>query len=473
MLHACPPCSHRTGFTHARLWIVLALGLAGPAIAPGLSAQEPVRPFVPSTIVPNYDRIRIGQVEGLEGGAFVARTGDAGANWYNPAGLAAAEGTSVNASSSAYEWTTLELGGLNQTFKGGRLRSLGTYFGAVLGGDLLGSERLRLGFSVTHPVVWSPGSVSGSITGSSASDIERVDFYSNAETSTMLPGIAAALRLADGLRVGGGFAVGITSMKVDQQVANWFVSGPDVRRASSSLNFDGQYWQMQFTGGVQWEPSERVRLGATLATPGIRLGGSALLISHSSGAGPDGSEELVFQDQDAAFTYELPSRATVGVAVDVGRFEIEADVRYYGSRDAYDMLTSDSSFIGVRTDASGTTTIRKQAFAPLSEVTEAVTNVALGVNRPLWRSWRIHAGAFTDASPVGDPENTSFGVVDLTGVTLAVSFGGRLSGSVGLSSSWGTTQERGLGPTLGGTERTTSVEIRTMYLHYALSYTFN
>lgn len=451
--------------------MVLALMATGPSI--GLSAQETSRALLPSTIVPNYDRIRIGQVEGLEGGAFVARTGDAGANWYNPAGLASSEETSINASSSAYEWTTLELSGFNQTFEGGRLRSLGTYFGAVLGRDLLGTERWRLGFSVTHPVVWSPGSISGSVTGSSSSGIERTDFFSSAEMSTMLPAINAAWRVGDGLRVGGGFGMGITTLAGDQQLANWFVPGAEVQRASSALTFHGQYWQMQLTGGVQWEVSDRVRFGATLSTPGIGLGGSARLSSQSSFGDADGTEDVVFQDPKAAFTYELPSRAVGGVAVDLGRFQVEADVRYYGSRNAYELLSSDSSFLSITTDGSGTPTLDERPFAPLVETTSSVTNLALGVNMDLWGSWRIHTGAFTDGSPVADPETTAFGVVDLTGLTVAVSFGGSLSGSVGLSSSWGTTEPREIGPTLGGVERTTSIEIRTVYLHYALSYTFN
>ena len=65
----------------------------------------------PSGILPNYDRVLIGQREGLEGGAFVARTDDAGAGWYNPAGLALSEKSGLNASSNAYELTTITLGG--------------------------------------------------------------------------------------------------------------------------------------------------------------------------------------------------------------------------------------------------------------------------------------------------------------------------------------------------------------------------
>ena len=465
--------SRRTPVSRALLGPTLLVGSLLLLPVHGLTAQDNRTPPVPSTIVPNFDRVRIGQVEGLEGGAFVARTGDSGSNWYNPAGLASAESSGLNASSTAYEWTTVGLEGVDQRFESGRFRSLGTYFAGVLGGDVLKDSRLRLGFSVTRPVVWSPGAVTGAVAGAGAAGGERADFYSSAEMSTMVPALNAGFRVSDGLRLGGGVSMGITSLKTDQELADRLVTGSEVQRRARSLTFDGQYWQMQFTAGVQWDLHERVRFGATVTTPGIGLGGSALLISQSSSASAAGTEERVFRDSNTAFAYELPSRAVGGLAVTLGRLEVEADVRYYGSREAFEFLQSDSSGIGVTTDASGQPTTEQLEFEPIVESLRSVTNLALGLNYPLSGSWRLHAGAFTDGSPVGDPATSTFGVVDLTGVTFAVSFGGRLSGSLGLSSSWGTTDEVVIGPSLGGAVRATTVDIRTINLHYALSYTFN
>jgi hypothetical protein len=450
---------------------LLALLSAGVFAVPG-AGQEQGR-FLPATIVPNYDRIRIGQVEGLEGGAFAARTNDSGANWYNPAGLALADRSGLNASATAYEYTTVNLGGLNREFGSGRFSSLGTYFAGVLGGDVLGSSRLRLGFSITRPVVWSPGAISGETVGSPEGGAERVDFYSSADMSTMLPAVNAGFRLAEGLRVGGGFAIGITKIETNQHLANRFVTPTAAQRESRSLNFDGQYFQMQFTAGVQWDLSERIRLGGTLSTPGIGIGGSALMISQASAGGPSGTQEFVFRDDEASFAYELPSRAVAGVAVNLGRFEVEADVRYYGSREAYELLSSDVPSTFLTTDASGTPEVEQILLQPAVEEADAVTNLALGVNYPLSDSWRLHGGVFTDGSPVGDSQDSVFGKVDLTGFSFAISFGGRLSGTVGVSSSWGTTEEGTVGPTLGGVERQTTVDIRSVNLHYALSYTFN
>ena len=80
---------------------------------------------------------------------------------------------------------------------------------------------------------------------------------------------------------------------------------------------------------------------------------------------------------------------------------------------------------------------------------------------------------FIDPSPVSGPSQSIFRAVDLTGASGGVSLGsGRLTASLGISSSWGTTTERAVGPTLGGLQGTTEVSIQTFTGLYAVSYTF-
>jgi hypothetical protein len=118
----------------------------------------------PSGILPNYDRVLIGQREGLEGGAFVARTDDAGAGWYNPAGLALSEKSGLNASSNAYELTTITLEGIGQAKGSTRFSPSGTYFGAVLGAPIIKNPNVRLAFFYAKPVSWTPGTLDGAFT---------------------------------------------------------------------------------------------------------------------------------------------------------------------------------------------------------------------------------------------------------------------------------------------------------------------
>ena len=73
----------RAGLAVVRGILSLIPGLLLPHL---LQAQVAQFTIPPSGIIPNYNRISIGQREALEGGAYVARTDDALANWYNPGG---------------------------------------------------------------------------------------------------------------------------------------------------------------------------------------------------------------------------------------------------------------------------------------------------------------------------------------------------------------------------------------------------
>ncbi len=134
--------------------IVLGLGMIA---IPGMAAGQTGDFAIPAgSALPNYDRISIGQREGIEANAFVARTNDAGANWYNPAGLAQSERSSLNASANAYEFTGLALVGTETARGGTRFSTIGSFFGGVIGAPIIKSDRWRLGFSFTKPVSWQP-----------------------------------------------------------------------------------------------------------------------------------------------------------------------------------------------------------------------------------------------------------------------------------------------------------------------------
>ena len=447
---------------------------SGVSLALLVSASALQGQLSPGNIVPNYDRVRIGQVEGLEGGAYVARTGDAGANWYNPAGLALADNTSLNASTNAYEYTTVRLEGLDRAYSAGRFQSLGTYFAGVIGSPFVDDRRLRFGFSFTRPVLWAPGAISGRLGGlSPETGGEVFDFYSKVEMSVAIPAVAAGFRVSDRVRVGLGLGVPITSLKAENQSSNLLVDAASVRRASSSVSLDGQLYQLHATAGVQWDVNDRVRTGLTITSPGVHLSGSSLLAVEQFVSGPAGVVDVGFRDAKAAFDPLLPLRIVGGISGTFGRLEIEADVRWYGSRSGVELLSSEEPYTVVTTAPGGPPTVIESTLGPAVEEIRSVTNLALGANYALSGNWVLHGGVFIDNSPVGDPGTSIFQAVDLHGLGLAVSFGGQLSGTVGVSSNWGTTNERSFGPSLGGVAGATRVEIETFNLHYALSYTFD
>jgi len=66
---------------------MVAFALLLPGLAAAQSPPIPVPIQFPKALVfPNYDNVHLGKDQALEGGAYVARTGDASANFYNPAG---------------------------------------------------------------------------------------------------------------------------------------------------------------------------------------------------------------------------------------------------------------------------------------------------------------------------------------------------------------------------------------------------
>ncbi len=464
------PAAIRTVLTRATCLLpILAI-----CSAPSLVAQQELPRFLPSSIIPNYDRIRIGQVEGLEGSAFVARTGDAGSNWYNPAGLALSEGSGLNASANAYEFTSISAEGLGAKFGSGRFRSIGTFFGGVIGSPILKGRTVRLGFSFTRPVVWAPGTITAAteydIPGTD--ETETITTTSKVEMSMSVPAISAGFRLSENLRLGAGAALPITSMSTTQQFTDRLLSPTEVSRGLRSLYLDGQVFQLQLTGSAQWKITDAVLVGAMATSPGLQLGGSSTTEYQAVSSLPDGSVDMLFRDTASSFEYKLPYRIVGGVALLLGRFEIEADVRYYGSQSDYDLVASELPVRIVVTDAFGNPTSTEQPVDPIVESATAVTNLAIGGNYAFSDSFRLHLGFFTDNSPVGNPGESIFRTVDLMGLSGGVSFGGRLSGSLGLSSSWGTTEDRVVGPTLGGQISSTKVSIQTFNLHYAISYAF-
>jgi hypothetical protein len=425
------------------------------------------------TGMPNYDRVSIGQREGLEANAFVARTDDAGANWYNPAGLALSEKSAVNASANAYEFNGVALVGLEFAKGGTRFSSIGSFFGGVLGAPIVHSPNLRLGFSYTKPVSWAPSKIEGEFQNASPGGDESFLYSSSATFTTDVGALNAGLRLGKSVRVGAGVGYAQTSVHQDQSISDRLLSGASGTTLLRSIDTDGSTGGLLLTGGVQVDLGSRLRAGAQLTSPALRLGGSSRITYQDTQFSGAVSRDIAFRDGEAKFDYQIPLRATIGVAVGLGKGEVEVDLKYHGARDAFALFSSAVPATLVTTDAAGVPTVGTLAFADVVEEAKAVTNVAVGGHYAFSPSFRVHAGFFTDNSPVGNQTTSLFRGVDLVGGSGGVSFGaGHLTASVGVSGSSGTSGERQVGPTLGGVQGVTRFKVKTFNLLYAISYSF-
>ncbi len=461
----------RAGLAVVRGILSLIPGLLLPHL---LQAQVAQFTIPPSGIIPNYNRIGIGQREALEGGAYVARTDDALANWYNPAGLVSSEKTALNASSNAYELTKTTLNGVGQQSSSTKFSPIGGFFGIVVGAPIAKNPRLRLGFGYTKPVGWSPSSLDGAFTLPAGGGTEAFGYNSTMSFGTEIPSLNGAYRLSQTIRVGIGVGYAFTGLNQDQTINDRLVLPTGVTTAVRTFSTDGSAHHLLLTAGAQWDLAPAITLGATVTSPGMRIGGSSKVKFNRILFEAGGTEDdLAFRDPDANFDLKIPIRATAGATFRYSRGQVELDVRYHGAQDAYEMFSSDSTGVQITTDASGTPTITTPAFTPVLNQARSIVSVALGANFSVSPAFRLHAGFFTDPSPVSASTQSTFRAVDLTGASGGVSLGaGNLTASLGILSSWGRTTERAIGPSLGGLEATTDVSVQTFTGLYSVSFTF-
>lgn len=428
----------------------------------------------PNLILPNYDRLPIGQREGIEAGAFLARTNDAGANWYNPAGLGKSQKTALNASATAYEWTSMSLEGFGASEGRSRINTIGTLLSVAIGEGTIKSDRWRLGFSITNPIVWRPSSIDFAF---SPAANEVFSYASVVDFNTMIPGIAVAYTpggVSSGrLRLGAGLGMAITSLSQTQNVSIRVTTGTSASVTERGFSAEGSTWQLQPSGGFQWDASPRVIVGARVVAPGLRILGSSRMTLETSQFQSPTSTDLVFRDDGATFDYKRPFEAASGVAYHAPSFELELDLHYYGAINSYALYESELPGTLTAVDSSGTPTVTTPAFVPTANSARAVTNVAAGGNYRLTNSLRVHAGFASDFSPVDDQAQSVFLKADLSRFTTGLSLTGpRLSGSLGLGYSFGSGTRETLGNSGGGQPTETQFKVHTFNLLFAFSYGF-
>ncbi len=447
----------------------LLIALAVVLVAPPARAQSTFF-LPPSAVLTNYDRVLIGQEEALEGGAFVARVADSTAGWYNPAGLALVRRSVIGASATGYELEMIDLGQVQAGSGKVSLAQLPGYFGAVLGGDVISSDRWRIGFSATKPTSWSAALNGATLDGN------KVNYSSSVSISTLVPAVSAAWAVLPSLRLGAGFGVAITSISQTQILS--MRSDPQIVDSAILRTADGKgtTWGGQGTFGVQWDVTDRLVAGACLRTPTftiLRTGSLSFqdMETVNSASGP-ATYQSYFADPNATFSYHLPLTVNFGLAWREPRFDVEIDVRYHSSISEYLLLASSQMVEKIATYPDGTQSRTQAPFAGLTYGATTVWNFAVGGRYTLDESWSLHGGFYTDAAPSAPGTSGVFRSVNLYGLTAGAKLKGEnLSGSLGLGASWGNSDDFLLG-TPGTGAVTTRLSILTVSLLYAIAYRF-
>jgi hypothetical protein len=448
--------------------LLAALTVAGGAAR----AQSPSVTIPPNLIVPNYERIPIGQREGIEAGAFVARTNDAAANWYNPAGLVRSEASAIN-SAVGYEWIRISVEGIGTTAGRSRLSTVGTLVAGVLGAPIIRSDRWRVGFSLTRPLAWRPSGVDAASAVPLGEGSEALGYAAEADLSSYIPAVAVGYApggRSSRVRLGAGLGFSVTGLSQSQSVTGQVVTDAGAGTATRRFTAEGNTAQALVTGGAQWDVHPRVALGARIVSPGLRLTGTSRLSYHATISEQPGFADMTLRDTEAKFVYKIPLEVDIGAALRAARGEVEVGVRYHGSVSAHDLYSSDVAGRLVRADGRIPPSVEAVPFAAARNSARSITNVVVGGHYQILSRIRVHAGFATDRSPVDDQTTSLFRKVNLYRVTTGASFTwSSLSGSLGIAYSAGSSTRRTTQDTDDGRPVETGLTVRSINLSYALS----
>src|SRR5215472_7026980 len=415
-----------------------------PAVA---AAQGLPIPLPKALIFPNYDNVLVGQNQALEAGAYIARTGDASANFYNPAGLVVSEKTSLDASSTGYVVTRIDSETLNTSITSTKIDAVPGYFGIVNAPPFTDSRNLRLGASITRGVAWSPGPIDETTDAPDFATIDRITYSTEASFQTLVYQVAGAWApVADrSFRLGLAVGVSQTSYSADSTFSGQVSLGGQPSHFLSTLRAEGDEWDVIFTLGAQWEILRGLTLGALVRSSGLRIGNGSLLTYESAFVRPVAPMSSFFRDENGQFQYKQPWEASLGIAYHFGIAQLEADLRYHHVVGSYPFYRSEVPIQLVSQEPNGRLSTTQQPLPTLTYAARRVFNVSVGGNLKLSRMFTLHGGFYTSFSPVADAMTSPLRQADLYGVTSGIDFQlEHFSASLGAGYQFGTSAASGV-----------------------------
>jgi hypothetical protein len=441
---------------------------------PVLTAGQTFPVEIPKALIfPNYDNVLLGKDQALEGGAYIARAGDASANFYNPAGLVQSEKTSLNASSTGWVLTRVTSEELNRSFTSSKVDNVPGFFGAVIDPPWVNMRNLRIGLSLTRQVAWAPGEIDESATLSD--ELHRVTYSSQARFSTQIyqAAVAWAPTTDRSLRLGGSFALANTTYDSEDTLSALVSENGSPGQFVGSIRSSGNQWDMVFGVGAQWDVVAGLTLGAVVRSPGIRVtSGSLVTYEASVIAAGQTATSAFFRDENGRFEYKLPLEASFGIAYRFGSAQVEGDLRYHDATGTYDFYRSSSTVRVTTQHPDGSTSFSTQPAPTLSYSARRVFNASVGGNVRLSSKVTLHGGFYTAFSPVADAATSPLRKADLYGITAGVDFqlehfGASLGAGYQFGSSAATSLDVGDQPIQGG-----EVKVESISILYAISYSF-
>jgi hypothetical protein len=334
--------------------LVLVLALAGAA-----RAQDIRLP--PTLLLSNYDRVHPGLIEALEAGAFIARARNAAAVAYNPAGTSLTDRTVLNASTQGYQLTVLGGTGFEHASPVSSFESMPSFLGVVFGRDLIDWETVRLGFAVVTPVHWDQSIVAST----EPEPGRRVSYSVHSIFSTTVPTFSVGWAVSPAIRLGASIELPYTSLSNQGQLSGEAATATTSTGSIRNVTAGGSTLDLVGVVGAQWTALRWLQLGIVLRSPGLKLLSSGSFAIESLGTFSSGSRHAYFSDTDARFEYRNPIEVSVGAAVELGRVQLEVDLRWHDGTHTYPLFSSTSEGRLVDT-TSGSPVVSSFDFPPVS-----------------------------------------------------------------------------------------------------------
>ena len=443
------------------------------ARVPAAAQSSPPAATVPavSVVLPNYNTVPIGEVASLEAGAFVARADDASAGFYNTAGLARAERTSVSGSAGAFQFNSVSPEGLNNVE--GSFQQIPSMFGLVVH-DLLGHPTLAGGLSIVRVNAWAQAVEAESIR-PGAGGSNRFRLSTDATFDAWQASLGVAYDRSDRFRLGASLDGQYTWAWRRQSIADQLTTATGLGALNVNAIGNLSVSHLRATLATQIELTPSVHLGLVMRTPGIGITATGSASLEGLARVGAATATTTFFDPAAGVEYRLPFEFKGGVAWLGKRAQIEADVLAFSGTGQYQLVETVNTVTTITDSGQGTTPITvEQPYVSPTVDARSVINVAVGGQYRLTESgaWALHGGYATDRSPVG-ANDTAFTKVNLQKLTVGMS--ARTSmflGSLGLQYLNGRSDSLILGTVPDGSTISTRFKVSSFGVVYSLAVLF-
>jgi hypothetical protein len=426
----------------------------------------------PTLILPNFDRTLVGQLQGFEAGAYVARAGDSSANWYNPAGLSRAERTSINASSSAIGWTSVTADAEGQSVGETTSSQVPQFFGIVIAAPIFHTDKIRAGFSLTQETAWTPALQEQLTVPQASGGSQRFGYSIRDNFGVSMPAFSVGYHPAGPWRWGATLSLVSTDYLGNETVSQQQLSSPSQSNVIRASQIGASSMGALVGLGAQYDLSKNWHLGMLIKSPSLSLWGSSQVNYESLTSSGGQTTDVNFYDSSADFKYRLPLNANFGAAYTADRFEVEADIRYHASLGTYAVLNSGQP-IATSVNSGGAPTTTSEHFDAFQVAFRNILDFAVGGNYSLSPTVGLHGGFYSSYSPVREASNPVFRKIDLYGATFGSSLKiSNVAGSLGAAYEWGSSDPFTVTNDLTGKPFDTIIHVSTLKLLFALSIGF-